>query len=358
MKFEETADHIIFRETTIAQEMAQQYKDGMIVKTAEELEKADKRSQEAMPVTLMFDGHEDTRLVGFADIPKGIPSFRNGKIKRDIYYDKEVLTEEEIAGLRRAPLSEKKDLSIKFGDKTEYKEDVWNGIKVDGYSRDMDIQTLAWVEHGRCSTEDGCGLTRSDETITRYDSLKGLQESDKNQKTGMQDEVVEKEDPKCVSHKIKIFIKEGMDKEKARKAAIRYCARKDNVDRTDKEKPFMSTEEQTKTEETEETREDKDPILERLDALEASVSSLVTQLEPKADSDRADSEDCECDEERKDEESEPKEESYGKEIHERLDAIQKEQSAQKERIDNLPIPKIRRSLSIEDLNKHEQEDKT
>ena len=358
MKLEESADHIIFRETTIAQEMAQKYKDGIIVKTADELEKADKRLQDKMPVTLMFDGHEDKRLVGFADIPKGIPSFKNGKIKRDIYFDKEVLTEEEIHGLRIAPLSDKKDLSMKFTDKTEYRKDTWKGIPVDGYSGEMDIQTLAWVEHGRCSTQDGCGLTRSDETITRYDSLTGLNESDKNQKTGMQDEMVETEDPKCVAHKTNIFIKEGMDKEKAKKAAIRYCARKDNVDRTDKEKIFMSEAQEEQTEGTEDIREDKDDlILEKLDSLNESISSLVTQLQPKADSDRADSEECD-EQERKDEKSESDtEKSFGKEITERLDALKKENAELKERIDNLPIPKVRRSLSMEDLEKHEQENK-
>lgn len=345
MRFEEHPDYLVFRECTIAKEGVQPYPDGKIVKTAEELSNADKKAQQKLPVMMFYDGHSKTRLVGFALPPKGIASFQNGKIKRDIFLDKEVLTEDELKGLRFAPLYSKKDVSIGFTDQTDYSMKNWNGLTVDGFSKNMEIDHLSWEERGRCSTEDGCGLTRTDTFIMRHDSIMELNREDADY------------DQECVSRKIKIFMNEGYESDKAKAAAINYCREKNKkhdsiTDQTDKEKVFLETKtEQPIETKPEDAREDKsDLILEKLNSLE----ELFTQ-QFKTDSIRQDSEkDCECeDKERKDKESESESESIGEKILQRLDKLEKLNDELKTRIDTLPLPKIRRSVSADELNKKE-----
>ena len=112
MIFEETDKHLIFRNVTIAREIAQKYDDGLIVKTKEELEKADIKALKETPIIKYYDEHskgkEDERIVGFALPPIGRPSFEKGKIKRDIYYDKEVITQQELQDLRKDHQASKK----------------------------------------------------------------------------------------------------------------------------------------------------------------------------------------------------------------------------------------------------------
>ena len=218
MKYEETNDYVVFRECTIAQEMAQQYPDGKIVKTADELQKMDKRSKDTLPVTMFYDGHPKERLVGFANPPKGIPSFANGKVKRDLYFDKEILSEKELEIVRNIPMSGKKDLSIGFGDITDYRKENWNGLPVDGFSTDMVLDHISWEKQGRCNTEEGCGLTRSDNEIIRHDAFP----TDEKAKGSAEKDY----DDDCVSQKTKLFKNEGMSPEKAALAAKKYCKEK------------------------------------------------------------------------------------------------------------------------------------
>ena len=340
MKYEETNDYVVFRECTVAQEMAQQYPDGTIVKTADELQKMDERSKEDIPLTMFFDGHTKDRLVGFAKPPKGLPSFANGKVKRDIYFDKEILTEQELESVRNIPMSDKKDLSIGFLDKTDYRKENWNGVSVDGFSTAMKLDHLSWEKNGRCNTEEGCGLTRSDSEQIRHDAFP-VKEKEKESKDKPDD---------CVSKKTKLFISEGMDAGKASAAAKKYCSEKNKKSKDEnKDKPKIKGD--TVTDEQEKVRIDKsDEILAGISELTTSISSLVTQLQPKTDADRKDS-DCECDEEeRKDEKSES-DKAPNEEILKRMDALEKENTDLKERFDNMPKAIVRKSYTLAQLEK-------
>ncbi len=339
MKYEETNDYVVFRECTVAREMAQQYPDGNIVKTAQALKQMDDKSKEDIPLTMFFDGHNKERLVGFAKPPKGIPSFTNGKVKRDLYFDKEILTEQEIESVRNLPMSDKKDLSIGFLDQTEYRKEQWNGLSVDGFSNNMTLDHISWENQGRCSTEEGCGLTRSDNEIIRHDAFP-KKEKDKPSKEKPND---------CVGKKTKLFISEGMDAKKASAAAKKYCQEKDKKPKNKDEKPKVKGDTVTDEQEKVEVREDKsEVILESISELTKSISSLVTQLQPKTEEVRKDSDDCECDEdkERKDAVSEP-----DKEILKRLDALEKENTDLKERFDKMPKAVVRKSYTLADIEK-------
>lgn len=189
--------------------MIQKYDDGKIVKTAEELQKADNRALKEMPIVKFYDQHskgkEDERIVGFALPPIGMPSFNKGKIKRDIFYDKGVITQQELQELRTAPHSSKKDVSIGFIDNTQYQKGLWNGQSVDGYSKDMALDHLAWVEHGRCSTNDGCGLVRSDKQQFRMDAITIV--NDNKGDSNMDND--NKEDCKERTDEEKVFLEEA-----------------------------------------------------------------------------------------------------------------------------------------------------
>ena len=343
MRFEETEDYVVFRECTVAQEMAQLYPDGTIVKTADELQKMDNRSKDTLPLTMFYDGHSKERLVGFAKPPKGIASFTNGKVKRDIYFDKEILTEEELSTVRNIPMSDKKDLSIGFVDKTEYRDEKWNGIDVNGYSTAMNLDHISWEKEGRCNTEEGCGLTRSDNEVVRHDNFE------------LKDDAADMDDD-CISQKTKLFKNEGMSPEKAAKAAKKYCQEKNkkpNSEKNKKDKPKPKGDTVTDDQEKEqEVREDKsDEILAGISDLTKSIDSLVTHLQPKTDEDRKDS-DCECDEEeRKDEKSESEDKAPNEEILKRIDALEKENTDLKERFDNMPKAIIRKSYTLSALEK-------
>ena len=98
-------------------------------------------------------------------------------------------------------------------------------------------------------------------------------------------------------------------------------------------------------------REDKsDEILAVISELTKSIGSLVTQLQPKTDEVRKDS-DSKCDEkERKDEKSES-EKAPDEEILKRLDALEKENTDLKDRFDNMPKAIVRKSYTLGQLEK-------
>ena len=351
-------------------EIAQKYDDGMLVKTADELEAADDRD-DSMPL-MFYDGHTKQRTVGFALKPKGIDSYNKGKIKRDVFFDKDELTPQEIDSLRQAPYSSKKDLSIGFLDNTEYKKDVWNGVSIDGYSRDIKLDHLAWVELGRCSSTDGCGLTRSDEM--RYDAFPPEKEKGKEKP---KDKPKDKNANDCVAKKTKTFIAEGMDAAKAKAAAQKFCSekskgKKDSAElHEDKETVFLEKEqgdiiETLPEQDTAEAsimkegigtaKNDKsDLILEKLDSLGKSFQQFVSQYVPKTDEQ---DNPCDCEEDRKDGKPVVEEERTDEKIKEeveRYDSLKLEFDELKQRFDILSNPK--REFNMKDLEAYEKKTK-
>ena len=407
LKFEETDTHLVFREVTGVREIAQKYSDGVIVKTADEIQKMDEYDKEHNYIQLLFDshskGHPSERVVGFVLPPKAIPSYQHGKLKRSFFFEKEVLTQDEIAGLRNITSSDKKDVSIGFDDKTKYVKDdpvlsLWNGQKVDGYSEEMKIDHWAWVPLGRCSTLEGCGLVRSDESTDghrtgtrRVDAVNVIKE----EYTVIQGQEKEDKDysDSCVSRKVSIFKNEHPEWEhdKVVAAAINYCKNikktdeKDmsNEPREDKEQVFLkegqkeiieTLEEQEKAEAS--RKKDKsDLILDKLDSLIDYLRSDKFPPKEKEEKEKEEPEeekekekkkkDCAESESREDKDEITKlqerldnlEKSKDSTLQERIDFLEKENKELIERNDEWSTGQRRRIRSVAHLEEKERLEK-
>ncbi len=82
----------------------------------------------------------------------------------DIYFDKSKLNEIDLGKLRRL---EKKDLSLGYN----YKLHKIKNDKFEGDMTDLLINHLAWVDTGRCSSADGCGLDSAEDYLQAHDKV-------------------------------------------------------------------------------------------------------------------------------------------------------------------------------------------
>lgn len=240
---EETPEAIIYRGRVITKEKPYSYSDGVFVKTADELVKADELSKD--DVLFLYDGHDTKRVIGFALSPKDGHSFDKGQkaVIRDIFFDKESLTPEEMDILRRPEklFASGSDLSIGYRCFDDTSVNRWLDQQVDGYSRDIVFDHLVWVKGGtgRCSYEEGCGLLRGDSLIDdqtfHYDSLMGELSTNSNEERQSTNTDATDYDSKCVGRKIKIFKKEhpSWSDDKVKAAAINYCKRLATSRKTD-----------------------------------------------------------------------------------------------------------------------------
>ena len=140
----ETSDQIIFIQKTLFRAMKQPYGDLIMLKSKEEVAKAQFTNS---IIDLRID-HED-RVIG---------EVRNINLvgdewKGDVIFIKSKMTEEELSDIRTL---KKRDLSIGFFN-TPVKSNI-QGIDIE--QTDLLIEEVSWVEEGRCSFPL-CGLDKT-----------------------------------------------------------------------------------------------------------------------------------------------------------------------------------------------------
>lgn len=152
----ENDDFIIFPQKTMIKSMVQEYNGVKLNKSPETIANA-KFVSKFIP---LLNDHYNNEAIGQATNFKHVGDEWRG----DIYFDKSKLNETDLGKLRRL---ERKELSLGYKYDLKKLEDD----EIFGDMENLRVEHLAWVETGRCSSDDGCGLDSSDETQHAHDTV-------------------------------------------------------------------------------------------------------------------------------------------------------------------------------------------